>query len=125
MTFDIEKFRTIYPQFAEIPDATLEFMWNNALMISGIENDTRIPEALKENLLFMLACHLATLATRGTAGAMTSAKQGEVQVTYSAPISNPGTDEGWYMLTPCGSAYWQIIKKYRLGGLWFKGRKTL
>ena len=39
MTFDIEKFRTIYPQFAEIPDATLEFMWTNALMISGIEDD--------------------------------------------------------------------------------------
>ena len=74
MTFDIEKFRTIYPQFAEIPDATLEFMWNNALMISGIEDDTRIPEAQKENLLFMLVCHLATLAIRGTAGAMTSAK---------------------------------------------------
>jgi hypothetical protein len=125
MTFDIEKFRTIYPQFAEIPDTTLEFMWNNALMISGLEHDTRVPDEEKENLLFMLVCHLATLATRGTAGAMTSAKQGEVQVTYSAPTSNPGTDEGWYMLTPCGSAYWQIIKKYRLGGLWFKGRKTL
>lgn len=125
MTFDIEKFRTIYPQFAEVPDATLEFMWQNALIISGIEGDTRIPDDQKENLLFMLLCHLATLGTRGSTGVMTSAKQGEVQVTYSAPISNPGTDEGWYMLTPCGSAYWQIIKKYRLGGLWFKGRKTL
>jgi hypothetical protein len=125
MTFDIEKFRTIYSQFAEIPDATLEFMWNNALMISGLEHDTRVPDEEKENLLFMLVCHLATLATRGTAGAMTSAKQGEVQVTYSDPTSNPGTDGGWYMLTPCGSAYWQIIKKYRMGGLWFKGRKTL
>jgi hypothetical protein len=124
MTFDIEKFRTIYPQFAEIPDATLEFMWNNALMISGIENDTRIPEALKENLLFMLVCHLATLATRGTAGAMTSAKQGEVQVTY-ASMPSSGDDADWFNLTPCGSAYWQAIKRYRLGGLWFKGRKTL
>jgi hypothetical protein len=124
MTFDIEKFRTIYPQFAEITDATLEFMWNNALMISGIENDTRIPEALKENLLFMLVCHLATLATRGTAGAMTSAKQGEVQVTY-ASMPSSGDDADWFNLTPCGSAYWQAIKRYRLGGLWFKGRKTL
>ena len=123
MTFDIDKFRTIYPQFAEIPDATLEFMWNNALIISGIEGDTRIPDDQKENLLFMLLCHLATLASRGSAGAMTSAKQGEVQVTYSAPTYTG--DAAWYNLTPCGSAYWQIIKKYRLGGLWFKGRKTL
>lgn len=123
MTFDITKFRTIYPQFAEIPDASLEFMWQNASLISGIEDDSRIPEAQKENLLFMLVCHLATLADRGTAGAMTSAKQGDVQVTYTAPTYTG--DAAWYNLTPCGAAYWQIIKKYRLGGMWFKGRKTL
>lgn len=124
MTFDITKFRTVYPQFAEIPDATLEFMWNNARIISGLENDTRIPADQKENLLFMLLCHLATLATRGTAGAMTSAKQGEVQVTY-ASVPPRSDDADWFNLTPCGSAYWQAIKRYRLGGLWFKGRKTL
>lgn len=124
MTFNVEKFRTIYPQFAEVPDAQLEFMWQNALIISGVEGDTRVPEGQKENLLFMLVCHLATLATRGTAGAMTSAKQGEVQVTY-ASVPPRSDDADWFNLTPCGSAYWQAIKRYRLGGLWFKGRKTL
>ena len=124
MTFDITKFRTVYPQFAEIPDATLEFMWNNALIISNLENDTRLDADQKENLLFMLLCHLATLATLGTAGAMTSAKQGEVQVTY-ASMPSRSDDADWFNLTPCGSAYWQAIKRYRLGGLWFKGRKTL
>ena len=119
MTFDIEKFRTIYPQFAEIPDATLEFMWTNALMISGIEDDTRIPEAQKENLLFMLVCHLATLAQRGTAGAMSSATEGSVSVSYSSP--QYGKESDWYMTTPCGAAYWQIIKGHRYGGMWFDG----
>ena len=124
MTFDVEKFRAVYPQFASLSDAQLEFMWENALIISGVEGDTRVPEGQKENLLFMLVCHLATLATRGTAGAMTSAKQGEVQVTYaSMPPRSDAAD--WFNLTPCGSAYWQAIKRYRLGGLWFKGRKTL
>ncbi len=123
MTFDITKFRTIYPQFAEIPDASLEFMWQNALIISGLENDTRVPEAEKENLLFMLLCHLATLAKQGAAGAMTSAKQGEVQVNYSAPTYTG--DAAWYNLTPCGAAYWQAIKGYRLGGLYFPGSKRL
>jgi hypothetical protein len=123
MTFDITKFRTIYPQFAEIPDASLEFMWQNALIISGIEQDSRIPEAEKENLLFMLLCHLATLASRGSAGPMTSAKQGEVQVSFAAPTATG--DAAWYNTTPCGAAYWQIIKKYRLGGKWFPGRKWL
>jgi hypothetical protein len=124
MTFDITKFRTIYPQFAETPsDASLEFMWQNALIISGIEQDSRIPADEKENLLFMLVCHLATLASRGSAGPMTSAKEGEVQVSFAAPTATG--DAAWYNTTPCGAAYWQIIKKYRLGGLWFHGRKTL
>ena len=124
MTFDITKFRTVYPQFAETPpDASLEFMWQNALIISGIEQDSRIPEADKENLLFMLVCHLATLASRGSAGPMTSAKEGEVQVSFAAPTATG--DAAWYNTTPCGAAYWQIIKKYRLGGQWFPGRKWL
>ena len=124
MTFDVEKFRAVYPQFASLSDAQLEFMWENALIISGVEGDTRVPEGQKENLLFMLVCHLATLATRGTAGAMTSAKQGEVQVTY-ASVPSRSDDADWFNLTPCGSAYWQAIKRYRLGGLWFPGRKRL
>ena len=124
MTFDVEKFRAVYPQFASLSDAQLEFMWQNALIISGVEGDTRVPEGQKENLLFMLVCHLATLATRGTAGAMTSAKQGEVQVTY-ASVPSRSDDADWFNLTPCGSAYWQAIKRYRLGGLWFPGRKRL
>lgn len=124
MTFDVEKFRAVYPQFASLLDAQLEFMWQNALIISGVEEDTRIPEDQKENLLFMLVCHLATLATRGTAGAMTSAKQGDVQVTY-ASVPSRSDDADWFNLTPCGSAYWQAIKRYHLGGLWFSGRKRL
>lgn len=64
MTFDIEKFRAIYPQFANIPDATLEFMWQNACLISGIEDDSRIPEAQKENLLFMLVPKIAASARK-------------------------------------------------------------
>lgn len=124
MTFDVEKFRAVYPQFANLSDTQLGFMWENALIISGIEEDMHIPEGQKENLLFMLVCHLATLATRGTAGAMTSAKQGEVQVTY-ASVPSRSDDVDWFNLTPCGSAYWQAIKRYRLGGLWFPGRKRL
>ena len=123
MTFDVEKFRAVYPQFASLSDAQLEFMWQNALIISGIEEDTRIPEGQKENLLFMLVCHLATLASRGTTGAMTGATQGSVSVTYATPAYTG--DAAWYNLTPCGAAYWQTVKKHHLGGLWFPGRKRL
>ena len=123
MTFDIEKFRGVYPQFEALTDAQLEFMWENALLISGIAEDTRIPEAQKENLLFMLVCHLATLAQRGTVGPLTSATEGSVSVGFGSLAG--GNEAEWYNTTPCGAAYWQAIKRYRLGGMWFKGKKCI
>ena len=124
MEFDVEKFRGIYPQFSSISDEALEFMWENALFLSGIADDSRIPADKKENLLFMLVCHLATLSLRGTAGALASATEGSVSASFTT-LQGKGDDADWYNLTPCGSVYWQPIKRYRLGGLWFKGRKTI
>jgi hypothetical protein len=124
MTFDLNHFRQVYPQFVNLSDEQLNFLADNALIISGLETDTRIPATQKANLWFMLVCHLATLATRGTAGALTSATEGSVSASFSV-LQGKGDDADWYNLTPCGSAYWQIIKKYRLGGKWYPGRKCL
>ena len=119
MTFNVNDFRAVYPQFAELSDDQISFMANNALLISGLENDTTFTESDKMNLWYMLVCHLATLAQRGTAGAMTGATEGSVSVSYSSP--QYGKESDWYMLTPCGSAYWQIMKGHRYGGMWFGG----
>lgn len=119
MTFNISDFRAYYPQFADLSDNQISFMANNALLISGLENDTTFTEDEKMNLWYMLVCHLATLAQRGTAGAMTGATEGSVSVSYSSP--QYGKESDWYMLTPCGSAYWQIMKGHRYGGMWFVG----
>lgn len=124
MEFDIVKFRSIYPQFAKLSDEQLAFMAENALIISGLDVDERIPADKKYNLWYILVCHLATLSERGTAGSVASATEGSVSVSFGQ-MQQTGGDADWYNLTPCGSAYWQIVKKYRLGGLWFKGRKRL
>lgn len=124
MGFDIVKFRSIYPQFTNISDEQLTFMAENALIISGLDVDERIPADKRYNLWYMLVCHLATLSERGTAGSVASATEGSVSVSFGQ-MQQTGGDADWYNLTPCGSAYWQIVKKYRLGGLWFKGRKRL
>mgnify|MGYP002519689877 CR=1 FL=1 len=124
MEFDVEKFRSIYPQFTKLSDEQLTFMAENALIISGLDVDERIPADKKDNLWYMLVCHLATLSERGTAGSVASATEGSVSVSFGQ-MQQTGGDADWYNLTPCGSAYWQIVKKYRLGGLWFKGRKRL
>ena len=121
MTFDVTAFRAVYPQFTELTDDQINFMAQNALLISGLETDTTFTDADKQNLWYMLVCHLATLAQRGTAGAMTGATEGSVSVSYSSP--QYGKESDWYMLTPCGSAYWQIMKGHRYGGMWFVGCK--
>lgn len=124
MEFDVDNFRTVYPQFTMFTDAQLTFMAENALIISGLDQDSRIPAAQKRNLWYMLICHLATLADRGTAGALVSATEGTVSASFGQMLQKGG-DADWYNSTPCGAAYWQIIKKFRVGGLWFKGRKCL
>jgi hypothetical protein len=123
MEFDVDEFRAIYPQFAETSETALDFYWQNALLISGLADDTRYTEQERKNLLYMLVCHLATLAARGTAGSMTSAKQGEVQANYST-LATIGSDD-WYNLTPCGAAYYQAVKRGRYGGIWFAGSDTM
>lgn len=124
MEFDVDDFRTIYPQFTMFADAQLTFMAENALIISGLDQDSRIPANQKRNLWYMLICHLATLADRGTAGALVSATEGTVSASFGQMLQKGG-DADWYNSTPCGAAYWQIIKKFRVGGLWFRGRKCL
>ena len=124
MDCDIVKFRSIYPQFTNISDEQLTFMAENALIISGLDVDERIPADKRYNLWYMLVCHLATLSERGTAGSVARATEGSVSLSIGQ-MQQTGGDADWYNLTPCGSAYWQIVKKYRLGGLWFKGRKRL
>ena len=119
MTFDVDDFRAVYPQFAEMSDDQLTFIAQNALLLSGLENDTTYPEADKMRLWYMLVCHMATLSMRGTAGAMTGATEGSVSVSFSAP--EMGKENAWYMLTPCGALYWEIIKGHKFGGCWFNG----
>ena len=78
MEFDVDDFRTIYPQFTMFTDAQLTFMAANALIISELDQNSCIPATQKRNLWYMLTCHLATLADRGTAGALVSAAEGTV-----------------------------------------------
>lgn len=122
MEFDIDAFRAVYPQFADVPDAALLFAWQNALMVSGLEKSDAFAAEEKRNMLYMLVCHMITLSQRGTAGAVASATEGSVSVSFSTSPQT-GKDSDWYMLTPCGAAYWQLIKARRQGGMWFGGSK--
>lgn len=120
ITFDEAVFRAAYPEFAEVTTATLSGYWDAACVITGINTDTSpVPESARRVLLNMVVCHLATLAQRGdrVTGALNHATEGSVSAGYAAP---PQTARSWWWLqTRCGSAYWEAMKSYRTGGLYF------
>ena len=121
MTFDINAFRALYPQFSNMTDEQLTFMFDNACLISGLADSPGLSANDKQRLLFLLTCHLATLAQRGNAGGLASVTEGSVSVSYSqAPAAD--NEEWWYNQTPCGAAFWQWRKGRRYGGAWFCGR---
>lgn len=122
--FDETAFRAVYPEFADITAAQLSGYWDAACLITGINTDSSpVPEAPRRVLLNMVVCHIATLAQRGDniSGVLTSAHEGSVSAGYAAP---PYTGRSWWWLqTRCGSAYWEAMKSYRTGGLYFAFRR--
>ena len=122
LTFDIAAFRAAYPQFADITDAQLENYWNVACLISGLNTDGSPISDLtsRQTILFLLVCHLATLAQTGDilTGQLTSATEGSVSSGFAAfPTKN--LTEAWYMKTQCGALYWQAMKFYWTGGRYY------
>ena len=80
LTFDIAAFRAAFPQFADVTDAQLEYYWDVACLISGLNTDGSPISNLtsRQTILFLLVCHLATLAQMGDVmtGQLTSATEG-------------------------------------------------
>ena len=121
ITFDEAVFRAAYPEFADVTTAALSGYWNAACVITGINTDTS-PVAdlnVRRVLLNMATCHLATLAQRGdrVTGALNHATEGSVSAGYTAPPQTPRS--WWWLQTRCGAAYWEAMKAYRTGGLYF------
>lgn len=117
VVFNIEKFREIYPELSALTDGQLNGYFDRACLFldntpKSIVSDLRE----RETLLFMLVCHIATLAGRGggATGAVTSATEGSVSASFQ-PLAYSGNAQ-WYAQTACGAAFWQAIKKYIYGG---------
>jgi hypothetical protein len=116
--FDPGEFREQYPQFtrAEIPDGRLRQAFRIACLMLDNTEGSRVPEDEREILLSLLVCHLATLAlwgVEGRSGPVASASEGSVSVSFSVPRN---TDRAYFQQTPCGGTFWQITRKYAVGG---------
>lgn len=117
-------FRAAYPQFDALTDAQLNQAFDVACLILDNTDSSPVPYCPDEGinhrktLLYMLVCHISTLAMRGdgAVGNLTSATEGSVTATFAAPVI---ADAEWFTQTPCGLAYWQATARYRMGGRWY------
>ena len=120
--FDVDKFRTKHPHhFPNLTDEQLEGFWEQTFLFHSpvFEPDGSLSWK-EEQLLFLLVCHLATLAERGNTagiGAVNSASEGGVSVSFSGAHSSG--NGWWFEQTPCGAAYWQYIRRMSRGGIYF------
>lgn len=118
-------FLAAYPQFeGKLTSAQLETCWDLACLIQRNDAHSVIPYDetkhiyTRRAILYLLMCHMCTLALRpfDQAGPTTNATEGSVSVGFSVPAR---PDSTYFCQTPCGATYWQLLKQYALGGHYF------
>lgn len=132
VVFDSQDFLEAYPQFAPngrqlLTDAQLRQAFDVACLMLDNSDGSPVPYdpdreiMIRRTLLWLIVCHLATMALwpAGQAGAMSSATEGSVSVSFSAPASQ---GKAFWNQTPCGQTYWQAIQKYLAGGRYYAVR---
>lgn len=113
VVFDVDEFKTLYPQFANVDETILQNYFNAATLLLDNTDKSHVKDlAERKMLLYMLTCHIATLKKRGDSivGTITAATEGKVNVSIT-----PLVNMNWYTQTVCGSLYWQATAKYRVG----------
>lgn len=129
VVFDPAHFREAYPRFTEdlLTDAQLQQAFDVACLMLDNTGQSRIPYdpekgiLIRQTLLYLLVCHLATLALwgPGQAGPMSNAAQGSVSVGFSVPQYTNGQ---YFSQTPCGQTLWQALQPYLVGGRYYAAR---
>lgn len=119
--FNLAKFRTLFPAFDAIPDATVEAVAEQAACyISSACRGT-----CADQLLMLMVAHLLQLRSAVAAGggmAISSASEGGVSVSMAQPASADARSQ-WLAITPYGQQYAALETKCAKGkaaaGLYF------
>lgn len=102
MTFDLAKFRLIYPQFNTTADALVLALAEQAecYLPSGCED-------CLDQLIMLLVAHMLSIRTASGAGgglAVASASEGGISVSLAMP-ANADARGQWLNMTPFGQQY--------------------
>ncbi|MEQ9910985.1 DUF4054 domain-containing protein [Pectobacterium polaris] len=121
VVLDIDKFRAMFPEFSNVTDIALQFLFDQATdYLNNTEYSVVIDATKRERLIYLLMAHLAYVrygdskgnGGSGLVGRLSSASEGSVSVS-----SDAGQIEFrymWYTQSPYGMDYWQATKVYRM-----------
>lgn len=121
VVLDIPKFRAMFPEFSNLTDAQLPFLFDQSTDYLNNSEYSLVEDAVKrERLLYLLMAHLVYLrygdtngnGGSGMVGRLSSASEGSVSVS-----SDAGQIEFrymWYTQSPYGMDFWQATKVYRM-----------
>ncbi|NNS07336.1 DUF4054 domain-containing protein [Erwinia sp. JH02] len=121
VVLDIPKFRAMFPEFSNVTDETLPFLFDQATDYLNNSDFSLVDDVIKrERLLYLLMAHLASVrygdangnGGTGMVGRISSASEGSVSVS-----SDAGQVEFrymWYTQSQYGMEFWQATKVYRM-----------
>lgn len=121
VALDIPKFRAMYPEFSNITDVQLPFLFSQATDYLNNTEFSLIDDVVKrERLLYLMMAHLAYLrfgnnkgnGGSGLVGRISSASEGSVSV--STDLGQVEFRYSWYAQSPYGLDFWEATKVYRM-----------
>lgn len=119
--FDLSAFRTAYPVFDSVPDATVQAAATSALCLIGQDGcDCDVPQwqLMVAHLLYIQG-QVAT--GNGGAGAVTSATIDKVSVAFAAPPFGTSAYKFWLFKSPYGGQLLAMLERCSKGGVYVGG----
>ncbi|MCM1513226.1 MAG: DUF4054 domain-containing protein [Oxalobacter formigenes] len=121
--FSPAEFREAYPRFADetVTDGEISYYWEVACTLIDNTNNSRFPYDpqkgvnTRKTILYLLMCHLLTMAQWGgdQPGPVSSATEGSVSVGFQQVMMG---NQAWFSQTPCGRTLFMMLRPYALGG---------
>ena len=119
--FDLSAFRTAYPVFDSVPDATVDAAATSALCLigqDGCDCDVQMWQLMVAHLLYIQG-QVAT--GNGNAGAVTSATIDKVSVSFAAPPFGTSAYNFWLFKSPYGGQLLALLDRCSKGGVYVGG----
>lgn len=131
VTFNVDTFREIYPEFSNVSDTVLSFLFTEATILLNNTDSSKVTDVtVREPLLYMLMAHIAYIrfgtssgsGGSGLVGRVSSATEGSVSV--STDLGSLSESATWYAQSPYGLTYWQLTAGWRNGSAYYPGSKS-